>query len=386
MIVAEIGGIKENVVGFYIDAAIDEIVREHGDQMPNAGAMSVQMPHGLMGEVVTDVILRFQQSHSTPISRSTVYKRLKEKYSHVKCPKRKKMLECADCADFKNQIARASNKQDVLHWQRCLNGHRLEQFEQRRKYWKAAAKAHKYPNKQWTWLFDGFDKSKCCWPRLHKGLKSMEQRDHLCTHTLGFICDGSPVKVVALLNDDNHYSNDANLTVSALVQVLKLQFAAVKKNIQELMKIQNTIRGMTDSQAEVYRETVKQKQVELEENSKIPDNFYCQADNATVNKCETVIQFLSLLVFEGIFKKVRYGFMMVGHTHDIVDQMFSKIAQHLEIQDVMSEQEYFNMLPKCYAYSKERKSMHMQKKTQGVTHDVMMALHNLLTLVMFILH
>jgi hypothetical protein len=35
-----------------------------------------------------------------------------------------------------------------------------------------------------------------------------------------------------------------------------------------------------------------------------------------------VFGYLSMLVEMGIFQKVKFGFLLVGHTHDHIDQMF----------------------------------------------------------------
>jgi hypothetical protein len=55
-----------------------------------------------------------------------------------------------------------------------------------------------------------------------------------------------------------------------------------------------------------------------------PEVLYLQLDNASgPNKNDTLISFLSMLVHRGIFRKVKINFMLTGHTHGIVDQMFS---------------------------------------------------------------
>ena len=39
--------------------------------------------------------------------------------------------------------------------------------------------------------------------------------------------------------------------------------------------------------------------------------------------------YLHMLVERGVFKKIKVGFLMVGHTHDQIDQMFSKFSMKL---------------------------------------------------------
>lgn len=53
---------------------------------------------------------------------------------------------------------------------------------------------------------------------------------------------------------------------------------------------------------------------------RLPGVLYLQMDNTTAqNKNVTVLAYLNLLVQKGIFKKVKVGFLLVGHTHDQID-------------------------------------------------------------------
>ncbi|CAN0120568.1 unnamed protein product, partial [Heterosigma akashiwo] len=51
--------------------------------------------------------------------------------------------------------------------------------------------------------------------------------------------------------------------------------------------------------------------------------LYIQFDNCSENKNKTVFAFLSHLVQLGLFRKVKSGFLMVGHTHEDLDAYFS---------------------------------------------------------------
>jgi hypothetical protein len=63
----------------------------------------------------------------------------------------------------------------------------------------------------------------------------------------------------------------------------------------------------------------------------LPQCLYLQLDNCVgENKNRYVFAFLSLLVAKGIFKQVYVGFLMVGHTHEDVDAMFSKFFREYE--------------------------------------------------------
>ena len=57
---------------------------------------------------------------------------------------------------------------------------------------------------------------------------------------------------------------------------------------------------------------------------------------------------------EGVFKSVRLGYLMVGHTHDIVDQLFSRISEHLLNNNIFTLEEYKAQLPNMYSMRREK--------------------------------
>ena len=60
----------------------------------------------------------------------------------------------------------------------------------------------------------------------------------------------------------------------------------------------------------------------------LPPILYIQLDNtARENKNSTVFGYLSMLVKQGVFRKVKVNFLLVGHTHDHIDQMFSTFSR-----------------------------------------------------------
>ena len=63
----------------------------------------------------------------------------------------------------------------------------------------------------------------------------------------------------------------------------------------------------------------------------LPLLLYNQLDNtARENKNSTVFSYLSMLVNQRVFSKVKISFLLVGHTHDHIDQMFKGEDQGLE--------------------------------------------------------
>ena len=60
----------------------------------------------------------------------------------------------------------------------------------------------------------------------------------------------------------------------------------------------------------------------------LPPVLYIQFYNtARENKNSTVFGYLSMLVEQAVFRKVKVNFLLVGHTHDHIDQMFSTFSR-----------------------------------------------------------
>ena len=67
----------------------------------------------------------------------------------------------------------------------------------------------------------------------------------------------------------------------------------------------------------------------------LPRNFYLNLDNyGGENKIRYVFSFLSLLTAKGIFEMVHFGFLMVGHTHEDINAMFSNFSKRLRTSQV----------------------------------------------------
>ena len=71
-----------------------------------------------------------------------------------------------------------------------------------------------------------------------------------------------------------------------------------------------------------------------EKNMKWPETLYIQADNASNNKNKAMYALCQLLRDLGIFKKVKFCCLPVGHTHEDVDASFGALAKKLVANNV----------------------------------------------------
>lgn len=79
--------------------------------------------------------------------------------------------------------------------------------------------------------------------------------------------------------------------------------------------------GGSNVMIECLNRTLKHLQEEVS-GFQNPPVLYLQADNCIKdNKNKFVFAYLANLVEEGVFKKIKYNFLLKGHTHSDIDQV-----------------------------------------------------------------
>lgn len=75
----------------------------------------------------------------------------------------------------------------------------------------------------------------------------------------------------------------------------------------------------------------------LDRNKRLPRVLVLMLDNTVKeNKNNQVVQYLALLVHKGVFDRIVVVFLLVGHTHSIIDQRFSVIHRALSTNDAFT--------------------------------------------------
>ena len=81
----------------------------------------------------------------------------------------------------------------------------------------------------------------------------------------------------------------------------------------------------------------------------LPPVFYLQLDNTSKQcKGQWLFGFLACLVQWGVFEKIVVSFLPVGHTHEDIDQIFSRLAMYLRHRNSRSRMEMLAGFQKCY--------------------------------------
>ena len=173
---------------------------------------------------------------------------------------------------------------------------------ERQSYYDRRTTACKHPEEYFSVIIDGADQSAYSMPHfvlLDKDTAGNGKR--IRNHLFGAIVHGRALYGFSYLDNCKH---GTNLTIEALHRVI----------------VKEWIRGGRQ---------------------RLPRVLYLQLDNCSKqNKSQYLIAYLGLLVAWGVFDEVILSFLPVGHTHEDIDQLFSRIAIFLRKNDARARQEF----------------------------------------------
>lgn len=139
-------------------------------------------------------------------------------------------------------------------------------------------------------ILDKWDSAKCTCPyfaRKPGAWWASVKHDVLNQHVLGVLVHGRPQHSMFLYTFNDSVAGDANCNIE----------------------------GLRRSLCELFSEVP------------MPRTMYIQADNASDNKNWTVLLFLAMLVYHGYTAHIYFSFLLVGHTHEDIDQVFSILSR-----------------------------------------------------------
>ena len=79
-----------------------------------------------------------------------------------------------------------------------------------------------------------------------------------------------------------------------------------------------------------------------------PEVLYLQLDNVNHNKSKNLFTYLSYLVETEVFRKIKVNYFLVGHTHEIIDQVFSRYAVALRQVMCLDLESLMEVAKTCY--------------------------------------
>ena len=233
----------------------------------------------------------------------------------MKIRKCKRFSQCQWCSELKNMIKKTTGKTKEF-WQVQLRTHNDWQMRERIKQANHVNKsshpetAHDYM----VLMIDGMDHSKTSLPHFARTPKDLDSAERLKTHITGVHVPGWRERPFTCYTWHDRFPTGSD---SVITMILKTLCDYAKAH-----------------------------------NDKLPPKLFLHMDNCwRENKNRFVLGIAHLLVHLGCFKRVDLCFLPVGHTHNIVDQMFSRFAVAMQDKDFFTVEDLHRICQEGYIAS-----------------------------------
>ena len=261
-------------------------------------------------KVVADVQRITKSTAPGPCS---FYRFWRMEYTHVQIPRHSRFSKCETCWEYQTcweaSTTNLAQKQVVRE---RLNLHQAVQVEERKDYWKAKQNAILYPIESISLIVDGMDQNTTMVPKLRQAVKGIEGR-YVKTHLCGILIHGEDLYSDVWI--DSHHKYDSNHVITSIINVI------------------NDVRDRRGGF--------------------LPPMLQMQVDNCShENKNQYMFVFCAALVGLGFFAEVYLSFLLVGHTHEDIDQRFSVISSTLKRYNIDSMQELLELIQKGASHTK----------------------------------
>jgi hypothetical protein len=204
------------------------------------------------------------------------------------------------------------------------------------------------PSKLWTITLDGMDQAKTQLPHRARYSKDLDSLPRIKVHAEGGFCFGGRRPIIGLLNLPD-LRKDSNLCVMSVEKILDLQWIelenahAARQELAAMKAARREAAAQADDEVNQVRKDAAAAAPSVSSLDAYPEDglarewpqrIHITFDNAAGEcKNQWMFRFLGLLVLHGVVQFVTVSTLLVGHTHDIVDQLFSIWARMLRIYD-----------------------------------------------------
>jgi hypothetical protein len=226
---------------------------------------------------------------------------------HFRCRKFIPFAKCDICVEYRKMDSMESSKVAKQVLRKKQGGHIQDIKNERSVYMGNASRAQQNPSSYLSMIIDGADQADFALPHSKERSHATEAAWKLQLKLYGVIVHGVGVWAYTC---PPHIGQGNNVTIQAIWDTL-------------LAVLQ--LKGI------------------------LPPTLYLQLDNTTKqNKGRYLKAFLGLLVHLGIFKRIIIGYLPVGHTHEDIDQLFSRIAVYLRNHNAYSIESFHRCIRASY--------------------------------------
>ncbi|KAL5019434.1 hypothetical protein ScPMuIL_003483 [Solemya velum] len=251
-----------------------------------------------------DLFNLYQTVHSGDhLESSAFYNILKNQFENVIFSKAQRFTKCKDCCNFRTLIENEKDSEQKSKHMEIRNIHLKEQQMEREAYYVRRSQAEMRPNEVLSIILDGMDQAKTNLPHYAYGNNPVGSGPlKLKTHITGCIVHGRG-KYFWL--DFNEFPHDTNLTLSCFLKI-------------------------------VQREAREKR---------LPPTLYVQLDNTCrENKNKYFLGMMAYLVKKKFVREIWVSFLLVGHTHEDIDQCFSRISVKLKPTNTINIEELHSIV------------------------------------------
>jgi hypothetical protein len=268
----------------------------------------------------------------------------------------KGVARCVTCETVQNKIDHYKKKRNATKESlyRSLMHRHNNQFRGQRDDWDRQKElALRMPWEICAASFDFIDQSKLDQPHYARLTKSQHVENQLKVRLLGVVAFGFKHPLGGITSFEDVKAKGGNGAVTNLMMVLEQEWKAMNPKLWEPIPTQPFDPAYIPADVKVHDNPVlinakDQEPFRVDENWKAredpasdgrvafmwPKHLRLTFDNATSDfKHAQMFTFLAMLVAIGVFDEITVSNLLVGHTHDIVDQMFSVWAAELKRTD-----------------------------------------------------
>ena len=258
-----------------------------------------------------DIYLTHHKSITIQVASATFRRILRKEFPSLVFPKWTRFAKCTLCETLRERADKSDFVSEKEMYETALrihqDGFKKERMELYRLITATADNTTRAEDKRYIFMLDGMDNSKTTLPHRHIKIKAWESKKLLKTHvTGGMSYTGNPLPEVYAWTWHDDFGKGVNVSAAHILRLLQ------------------------------------------QAPQPLPPILHFQFDNCvSENKNQYLFCFLSWLIEMGTAKEIYVSYLPVGHTHDRVDQYFSRVAMWLRVHNALTLTENNNPNNRC---------------------------------------
>lgn len=359
-------------------AILHDFVQNNADQMPHRSRTTTEgeretqlVLSGLykQQDILREVNMTLSSLQLKSISHSTLSRLWRTVFKHVGLCKASSFSKCDTCTSIKNALEATKVVEERAKLFMTRRVHMLAQMSCRNLYYSWKQRSLCEPRKYLCIIHDKMDQAKTATPRLDPLPKSLSHCKQLPISLTGMLTHGHGKGAYGHFAL-GYWPSGPDFTIGSLARCLRhLELSNEDKHgdvqcknipgepIWKDLLSRNMVNANQNADSNEENVPLSESRStanvasSLSEDGdfiSLPRTLYLQLDNCgSENKNRYVFAFLSMLTAKGIFEFIHLGFLMVGHTHEDIDAMFSRFSEKLRTSQVYTFGNLMETFMKC---------------------------------------